>query len=73
MEETPEEKELHLNNNRERAYTKRLQEPPEEKEVCVKKSKANRLQETQRKSKFISKAQKKREMRLHKKSLNQKD
>ena len=45
MQETPEEKEAHLKNIRERAKASRMQERLEEKEAHLKKAKAKRKTE----------------------------
>ena len=50
MQETLEERELHLKNNRGRAKARRIQETPEEKQLCLKnnreRAKVKRMQET---------------------------
>ena len=74
MQETPEEKELHLKNKREKSYVKRIQETPEEKELHFKRTNAKRLQETvEQKEVHLKNAQKKRETVARQKSLKQKD
>ena len=47
LQETPEEKELHL--KREKGYAKRLQETPEEKELHLKKAQKKRATEVAQK------------------------
>ena len=70
MQETAEEKEVHL----EKAKAKRMEETPQEKEVHLEEAKARRMEETpQEKEGCLERAKTNRKLRFNRKFVNQKD